>query len=160
MILAFVTRHHMAAGAPPSTCSAAVPELPRPTAAAASLPPGRHAHDPAPAPDAAAEADSAAVPSLPAALALTLEAEAIAESLYQSNMLATTDVAAILPFNTLPAIVRAAYRDAAIVAIQRLNPHTHAAAVAVAEAIAPGFADALPVYLAALKYGPASLGAR
>jgi hypothetical protein len=133
------TRHpdrHLSASATPQTDST--------TAAGAAADP---------APDQAA-----VVPPLPfpAGLSLSMEAELIAECLYRANMLATTAVAAIIPFDSLAAPVRAAYRDAAIVAIQRINPHVHRAAASAAEAVVPGFTDALLVYDAALKFSPAT----
>lgn len=138
-----------------SKSSLTPPDSPPATNAARPMP-ARMALDPA------VEAIAAVPPSaelaLPLALEMTLEVEVIAESLYRCRCLMTGESAPV-SFNQLPAPVRVAYRDAAAIALQRIVPHAHLAAVVAAEAVVPGFGRALATYLAALQYAPTGLGA-
>lgn len=110
-----------------------------------------------PRPAAATSPDlvAAAPASLPTSLLLSLEADVIAECLYRANALQNGDGGVLVPYHRLPAPVCAAFREAAIVAIQRLSPARHLAAAATADAVLPGFSAALPAYLTALLFGPA-----
>ena len=105
---------------------------------------------------AAGEGPAAAVPpsTLQVACLLSLEVDLIAESLYRANCLLDGELDPV-PFHRLPDVVCAAYRDSAIVSLQRVVPASHAAASKVAEAAVPGFGRALPIYLSALRHAPA-----
>jgi len=103
-------------------------------------------------PSTTAAAGPSAPGGSPIALAsrLSLEVEVIAESLYQANCLLNANPDPFVPFNALHPVVRASYRDAAIVSLQRIVPTAHETALRIAEALAPNFGAALAFYLNAL----------
>jgi hypothetical protein len=88
---------------------------------------------------------------------ICLEIELIAEALYRARMLQTDLRGLDLPFDRLPAPTRAVYREAAEIAVRRLDPWVHAGALTNASRQAPGFERALEVYHGALTLGPRAL---
>lgn len=93
-----------------------------------------------------------------AQMQLCLEVEVIAESLYKARLLQTSTDPTVLgvPFNTLSPKLRAIYREAAEVAIRRMDPFVFAGALVNARRVAPQFEAALEVYHHTLTLSPRS----